>query len=416
MAKKISARRNPPNRKKLTELIGKGRSLYGIKIGRSQQFYECAEVAQLVEHSPEKAGVRSSILRLGTTKTKTSRVLSPTNMNLKTIPPVRFPRNVSGSLLIIVACLGILGYQSLFAAEGEGEKLAQAFSQPSPPPKTRTVVADLLMIDGAFYVVRGERGEIRIEVTTETQLEESFTFGDRIKAILLPNDKAIAITKAKPGEPIGTRSGVPVTTTPPPPSGTKTEPTTPPTTVSPNVRIIIADILMVDKNFYIIRSDYGEIQIEVTPQTQLSESFEFGDRIKARVTQQDKALSIVRASPDEAPGIRLEEVPLPSIPTAPSIVIAPESESTLPKNDTSTTAQKAPQKFRTVVAEVLMIDENMYVVRGDRGEIRIEVTPQTIISGSFKFGDRIKAKILPNDTALSIERAQPDESLGTQTP
>ena len=27
----------------------------------------CAEVAQLAEHSPEKAGVRSSILRLGTT-------------------------------------------------------------------------------------------------------------------------------------------------------------------------------------------------------------------------------------------------------------------------------------------------------------------------------------------------------------
>ncbi len=76
MAKKFSARRNPPNRKKLAELIGKGRSLYGIKTGRSQRFYECAEVAQLVEHSPEKAGVRSSILRLGTTKTKTSRVLS----------------------------------------------------------------------------------------------------------------------------------------------------------------------------------------------------------------------------------------------------------------------------------------------------------------------------------------------------
>ncbi len=102
---------------------------------------------------------------------------------------------------------------------------------------------------------------------------------------------------------------------------------------------------MVDKNFYIIRSDYGEIQIEVTPQTQLSESFEFGDRIKARVTPQDKALSIVRASPDESPGIRLEEGPLPSIPTAPSIVIAPESESTLPKNDTSTACSKGVSKI-----------------------------------------------------------------------
>ncbi len=402
------------------KLIGKGRSLYGIKTGRSQRFYECAEVAQLVEHSPEKAGVRSSILRLGTTKTKTSRVLSPIHMKLTTLPPVGSPPNVSGSLLILVACLGLLGSQSIFAAEGDGTKLAQASSQPSPPPKTRTVVADLLMIDGEFYVVRGERGEIRIEVTPETQLTESFTFGDRIKAILLPNDKAVAITKVQPGEPTGTTSRSPVTTPPPPPSipssGTKTEPTNPTTKVSPNVRIIIADILMVDKNFYIIRSDYGEIQIEVTPQTQLSESFEFGDRIKARVTPQDKALSIVRASQDESPGIRLEEGSLPSIPTVPSVVIAPESKSTLPKTDTTTTAPKAPTKFRTVVAEVLMIDENIYVVRGDRGEIRIEVTPQTTISESFKFGDRIKAKILPNDTALSIERAQPDQSLETQMP
>ncbi|WP_342348027.1 hypothetical protein [uncultured Nitrospira sp.] len=322
--------------------------------------------------------------------------------------------------MIFVACLGILGSQSLSAAEGEGKQVAQTSSRPSPPPKTRTIIADLLMIDGAFYVVRGERGEIRIEITTETQLAESFTFGDRIKAILLPNDKAIAITKAQPDEPIGTQSRVPGTTASPPsaapPSGTKTEPTAPTPNVSPNVRIIIADILMVDKNFYIIRSDYGEIQIEVTPHTQLSESFEFGDRIKARVTPQDKALSIVRASPDESPGIRLEEGLVPSIPTAPSIVIAPESESTRPKNNTSTPAPKAPPKFRTVVAEVLMIDENIYIVRGDRGEIRIEVTPQTTISGSFKFGDRIKAKLLPNDIALSIEPAQPDQSLGTQTP
>jgi exosome complex RNA-binding protein Csl4 len=59
-----------------------------------------------------------------------------------------------------------------------------------------------------------------------------------------------------------------------------------------------------------------------------------------------------------------------------------------------------------------MLDGNFYVVRGDRGEIRIEVTPQTTLSESFKFGDKIKARILPDDTALSIERAKPDQSLG----
>jgi hypothetical protein len=316
--------------------------------------------------------------------------------------------------LCFAICLGVFFSPPLFAAEGDGEKLAQISSSPSPPPKTRTVIADLLMIDGAFYVIRGDRGEIRIEVTPETQLSESFTFGDRIKAVLLPNDEAIAITRAQPGEPIGTASRASVATpTPSTPSpGSTPEPAPPSTKGSPNVRIIIADLLMVDGNFYIIRSDFGEIQIEVTPRTELAESFKFGDRIKARVTSQDRALSIVRAAPDESPGIRLEKAPLSSIPTAPPVVMAPESESTLPKKDTSATVPQATPKIRTIVAEVLMLDGDFYVVRGDRGEIRIEVTPQTTLSESFKFGDKIKARILPDDTALSIERAKPDQSLG----
>ncbi|GJL57441.1 MAG: hypothetical protein NPIRA03_02980 [Nitrospirales bacterium] len=337
-------------------------------------------------------------------------------LNLLTFRPLR---TVFKSLVILVVFFGLLSSQSLFATEGDGVKLAQASSQPSPPPKTRTVVADLLMIDGDFYVVRGERGEIRIEVTPETQLAESFTFGDRIKAVLLPNDKAIAITRAQPGEPIGTTGqvSVPPAAPPTPSTGPKPKRSTPPPKVAPSARIIVADILMVDGNFYIIRSDYGEIQIEVTPQTQLSESFKFGDRIKARVNPQDQALSIVRAGPDDSIGIRVEKgTSTPAQTPTPGEMI-PESESTMPpQNDTSTTAPKGSPKIRTVVAEILMIDGNLYVVRGDRGEIRIEVTPETTLSESFKFGDRIKAKILPNDTALSIERAQPDQPLGTTTP
>ncbi len=52
-----------------------------------------------------------------------------------------------------------------------------------------------------------------------------------------------------------------------------------------------------------------------------------------------------------------------------------------------------------------MIDEDLYVLRGERGEIRIEVTPTTHIAEAFKFGDRIKATIFKNDKALKIERA-----------
>jgi exosome complex RNA-binding protein Csl4 len=59
-----------------------------------------------------------------------------------------------------------------------------------------------------------------------------------------------------------------------------------------------------------------------------------------------------------------------------------------------------------------MVDGDFYVVRGERGEIRIEVTPDTKLSEDFKFGDKIKAKVLKTDEAISVERAQADEPIG----
>ncbi len=321
----------------------------------------------------------------------------------------------------LAVCLGALFYLPLFAAEGQDSQLVQFTPQPSLPQKTRTVVADLLMIDGPFYVVRDERGEIRIEVTPETQLSETFKFGDRIKAILLPNDEAISITRAQPGDPIGTTSGSSVPVPPDPSSSASPEPSPsqpgPSSQKGSNVRIIVADLLMVDSNLYIVRGDYGEVQIEVTSETQLSETFKFGDRIKARVTPDDRALSIVRANPGESPGIRLEVSPKPSTPASPLPAIAPSVEPPpSQKNQPATAPSKESSKIRTVVAEILMVDGEFYVVRGERGEIRLEVTPKTTVSESFKFGDKIKARILPNDKALSIERAGPDEPFGVQAP
>ena len=79
--------------------------------------------------------------------------------------------------------------------------------EPEPPapeiPSTRIIVADVLMVDGDFYIVRGERGEIQIEVTPKTTISESFDYGDRIKAEVLPNDKALTIERASPDDPIG---------------------------------------------------------------------------------------------------------------------------------------------------------------------------------------------------------------------
>ncbi len=307
------------------------------------------------------------------------------------------------------------------AGAGEVGKnpVVQQTSETLSSPQTRTVVADLLMIDDPFYVVRGDRGELRIEVTPETELSETFKFGDRIKAVILPNDQALSITRAEPGEPTGMRNGTsaPAPSAPgPSPSLSPEAGATSPPQKSPsltkrpspesNVRVVIADLLMVDRDLYIVRTEHGEIQIQVTPETQLTEKFTFGDRIKARITPQDKAISIVRANPGDSPGVSLEKS-VPSTPeTSPQPVVPAEEPALSKKEEAPATPSKKPSKLRTIVADLLMIDGDFYVVRGERGEIRIEVTPETKMTESFKFGDRIKARLLPDDTAVSIERAQ----------
>jgi len=303
---------------------------------------------------------------------------------------------------------------------GSGSFLIAADNiQPVSSPKTRTIVADLLMVDGDLYIVRGERGEIQIEVTSDTQVSEKFTFGDRIKAVVLPNDVALTITRAAPDEPVGITSNEPSEAPPPPPVAETSRPaeTAPPqVTRTPKVRVIISDLLMVDGSFYIVRTEYGEIQIEITPETDLSEDFKFGDKIKARVTSTDKALSVVRAGKDEPTGIQEEaappapSIPIPTVPT-PSTTPTPPSKQKTPE-------PPAPEisSTRIIVADVLMVDGDFYIVRGERGEIRIEVTPKTTMSESFDYGDRIKAEVLPNDKALTIERASPDDPIGITTP
>ena len=195
---------------------------------------------------------------------------------------------------VISSHLAFLSILVLFLCHGSNNLL---FAEETPlsasSPKTRTVVADVLEVEGDFHIVRGERGEIRIEVTPDTKVSEEFMYGDRIKAILLPNDVALTITRAKLDEPIGSTANEPSEQIPLPTSEEKSQtPEKDLEITSPlyqayqvsKVRIIIADILMVDGSFYIIRSEQGEIQIEITPETQLAEDFQFGDRIKARVT------------------------------------------------------------------------------------------------------------------------------------
>ena len=67
-------------------------------------------------------------------------------------------------------------------------------------PSTKTIIGDLLEIDRDLYIVRGERGEIQIEATYKTDITEEFGFGDRIKALVLMNNKALKIERAGPND------------------------------------------------------------------------------------------------------------------------------------------------------------------------------------------------------------------------
>ena len=322
----------------------------------------------------------------------------------------RFPHTQKYSYFILILLL--YGLNSPLLAE---DKVLSNSSLP-----TRTVIAEVLEVEGDFHIVRGERGEIRIEVTPDTKVSEEFIFGDRIKAVLLPNDVALDITRASPGEPIGTTTNEPLELTPTPTptensSTSEEEPGTSPLYEAyqvPKVRVIIADILMVDGNFYIVRDEHGEIQIEITQETEIGEDFKFGDTIKARVDPADKALSVVRAGKDEPKGVRAETAqPVASPPSSPS----PPTQKTNPdssKEEKKESLIKSTPAIRTIVADVLMRDGDFYIIRGERGEIQIEVTPKTKVSEPLDYGDRIKADVLPNNKAITIERASPDDPIG----
>ena len=82
--------------------------------------------------------------------------------------------------------------------QGKTKTLEQSV-QPKKP-STKTIVGDLLDIDRDLYIVQGELGEIQIEATYKTDVTEEFKFGDRIKALVLMNNRALKIERAGPND------------------------------------------------------------------------------------------------------------------------------------------------------------------------------------------------------------------------
>ena len=299
-------------------------------------------------------------------------------------------------LLSIVCVLLLTQGHSVLAQEGGS-------TQP-----TKTIVGDLLDVDRDFYIVRGERGEIQIEATYKTEITEEFQYGDRIKALVLMNNKALKIERAGPDDVSGVTENVPVTAqAPEAQQGGKGEaPAAPAQPLQPESKTIVADLLDVDRDFYIVRSERGEIQIEATGKTEITEEFGYGDRIKALVLMNNKALKIERAGPDDVPGIT-ENLP--------AAAQAPEPQQGGKGEAPAAPAQPKQPESKTIIGDLLDVDRDFYIVRGERGEIQIEATYKTEITEEFGYGDRIKAKVLMNNKALKIERAGPDDVSGVHT-
>lgn len=171
-------------------------------------------------------------------------------------------------------------------------------------------------------------------------------------------------------------------------------------------RTIVGDLLDVDRDLYIVRGELGEIQIEATYTTEVTEEFAYGDRIKALVLMNNKALKIERAGPDDVPGVTAHDVAAsPSSDQGQDQASSSGGESTTQDVAPSTAGQG--DEPRVVEGQVLMVDGDFYVLRGERGEIRVERTAETRMTEDFRFGDFIKATVTPNDQALTIERLVP---------
>ena len=270
--------------------------------------------------------------------------------------------------------------------------LAQKGASTEP---TKTIVADLLDIDRDLYIVRGERGEIQIEATYKTEVTEEFEYGDRIKALVLMNNKALKIERAGPDDVPGVVENKAATAKAPvlpKEGGDKAAASAPPQ--QPDRKTIVGDLLDVDRDLYIVRGERGEIQIEATYKTEITEEFQYGDRIKALVLMNNKALKIERAGPDDVSGVVQH-------------VASSSGADQAPAKAAGEPAGAQGDDTKVVEGQVLMVDGDFYVLRGELGEIRVERTPKTKMTEEFKFGDFIKATLKPNDQALTIERLAP---------
>ena len=136
-------------------------------------------------------------------------------------------------------------------------------------------------------------------------------------------------------------------------------------TSTPSTKTIVGDLLDIDRDLYIVRGELGEIQIEATYKTDVAEEFKFGDRIKALVLMNNRALKIERAGPNDVPGVVENQAVASEAPVAKKA----EKATTKGTNQGKTKAleqsvQPKKPSTKTIVGDLLDIDRDLYIVRG----------------------------------------------------
>ena len=146
------------------------------------------------------------------------------------------------------------------------------------------------------------------------------------------------------------------------PTGTAEAPASPSNTIR-------GELVKIEGRYYVIKDDSGnEVRLLVSQDTDLTNQPKPGDRIEVQTSPVEHAM-FIRALAAHS-----------EMPAGPSKIIR---------------------------GELVKIEGPYYVIRDGEGrEVRLHVSKDTELSGSFKPGDQIEAHASPMEHAMSIKAAQ----------
>jgi len=140
-------------------------------------------------------------------------------------------------------------------------------------PGHQSIKGDLLKIEGEFYTVHDTAGhEVRVHVDKTTKLDGDFKTGDKVEAQVTDKGHAFDLKHANVAS-----AGLPES----------------------GPRSVKGDLLKIEGESYVVHDLKGkEVRLHVDQTTKLEGgTFKTGDKIEAKVTDGNHAISIAHANP-----------------------------------------------------------------------------------------------------------------------